>query len=155
MNGELHRLFLADQGDRSRGLADLPPDLEDRDLERVQRVREMWLGGALQDAEDWFMAAVVLQHGDVAADYRQAHEFALEAAKRGHPAGRWMAAAAYDRWLMHQGKPQRFGTQYLVEGDRSFLWEVDPATTDDERAAWGVPLLAELIARADGGIRKR
>lgn len=52
---------------------------------------------------------------------------------------------------MRQGKPQKYGTQYVAAGPRwrvwtwgkrYRLWDVDPATTDAERAEWGVPPLA-------------
>ena len=61
----------------------------------------------------------------------------------GHPAGRWLAAAAYDRWLTQQGRPQKYGTQYRQAGGRWELYEVDAATNDEERAHWNVPPLAE------------
>ncbi len=66
----------------------------------------------------------------------------MKGAELGHRAARWLAAAAHDRWLMRQGKPQKYGTQYVTEGDRWRLWEVDPATTDQERKEWSVPPLA-------------
>jgi hypothetical protein len=34
--------------------------------------------------------------------------YSFEAAVLGHPKARWLAAA-YDRWLMYQGKPQKYG----------------------------------------------
>ena len=79
-----------------------------------------------------------------------ARELALKAAELGHlQLARWLAAAAYDRWLMLQNKPQKYGTQYRSDGDRWKLWDVDPATTDAERAAWDVPSLAEALALAE------
>jgi hypothetical protein len=46
----------------------------------------------------------------------------------------------YDRWLAHQGKPQKYGTNflpvYLPTGTQWVLWDVDPLTTDAERAQW-------------------
>lgn len=61
-----------------------------------------------------------------------------------------LAAAAYDRWLVHQGKPQKYGTQYRSDDGEAFrLEEVDPATTDEERAEWDVPPLAEAQRMAE------
>jgi hypothetical protein len=55
---------------------------------------------------------------------------------------------------MHQGKPQRFGTQYFaMGGDLPGLWQVDPATTDEERAEWDVPPLHEALDRAGGRVQ--
>jgi hypothetical protein len=64
-----------------------------------------------------------------------------------------MAAAAYDRWLMYQGRPQKYGTQFTTDGKSQRLWDVDPATTDEERAAWDVPPLAEQLRKAEQATR--
>ena len=139
-------LFEADQADRHAGSLDLVT----RDRERRQRLDELFAEGAVRTAEDHFHAAMLLQHGGALDDYRRAHELASRAAELGHGmSARWLAAAALDRWLMHQGKPQKYGTQYRPEGGRFRLWEVDPATTDEERAEWGVPPLAEALRRAE------
>jgi hypothetical protein len=75
---------------------------------------------------------------------------ALRGVELGCRPARWLAAAALDRWLMATGKPQRYGTQYRRIGSGPFeLWQVDPETTDEERAAWDVPPLAEAQRRAE------
>ena len=56
---------------------------------------------------------------------------------------RALAAASKDRSLMWQGKPQLYGTQFKKVDGRWILWEVDPSITDEERAKWNVPPLAE------------
>jgi hypothetical protein len=77
-------------------------------------------------------------------------------AELGHPNCRWLAAAAYDRWLMNQGKPQKYGTQYISSGDEPYrLGDFDPTTTDEERAAWNVPSLAEALKQAEELTRRR
>jgi len=111
-------------------------------------VRELLGAGTLTSAEDYYHAAMVFQHGKVAADYWQAHELALKSAAMGHRPARWLAAAAYDRWLMRQDKPQKYGTQYRRLGNAWRLWKVDPATTDAERAEWDVPPLDVALRRA-------
>lgn len=50
---------------------------------------------------------------------------------------------------MYEGRPQRYGTQFVPDGVRHRLWDVEPATMDEERAAWDVPPLAEQLRRAD------
>lgn len=50
---------------------------------------------------------------------------------------------------MYEGRPQRSGTQSVPDGVRYRLWDVEPATTDEERAAWDVPPLAEQLRRAE------
>jgi len=102
------------------------------------------------DGPDHYHAAMVFQHGGSAESYRRARELALRAADLGHRPARWLAAAALDRLLVHEGRRQRYGTQYRTWGGERMLVEVDPSTTDRERAEWDVPPLAEARARAVG-----
>ena len=83
---------------------------------------------------------MLCQHGEVLDHWWRAHELAKRAAELGHQRGRWLAAAAYDRWLMRQGRPQKFGTQGVPDGPNGWRrWPCDPATTDAKRAEWDVP----------------
>lgn len=139
---ELRRLMEEDQADRRP-----PPATREqwapvtaRDAQRRARVAVLLSEGALHSAEDFYAAALVYQHGQSLADFARARELAAEAARRGHPQALWLAAAAWDRWLMTAGRPQRFGTQYL----HGRLHPVDPEVSDAERAAWGFPPRAEL-----------
>ncbi len=147
MNAELRGIYQADQADRQG--EDLGPDVAERDWARRRRVEALLAAGEAQDGPDFYHAAMVFQHGSGPEDFRRAHELALRAAELGHRPGRWLAAAAYDRWLMNQGRPQKYGTQYTSAGDRWVLHEVDPETTDAERAEWDVPPLAEARRRAE------
>jgi hypothetical protein len=146
VNEELRQLYEADQGDRLA--SEVPADVMERDRARRRRVTELLDAGAAEAGQDFFHAAMVFQHGEDLGDYQRAHELALRAAELGHRPGRWLAAAAHDRWLMNQGRPQKYGTQFRGVGDRYELYEVDPATTDEERAEWDVPPLAEALRRA-------
>ena len=152
MNQELFTIFEEDQADR-RG--DLPQDLAARDQARRRRVEQLITTDALQEPEDYFHAAMVFQHGGIPDDSWRAHELAKRAAELGHHSARWLAAAAYDRWLMQQHKPQKYGTQYVAEGDHWRLYDVDPATTDAERADWDVPPLEIARKRAEDLTRAR
>lgn len=125
---------------------------------RRGRVEALVAAGALHTAEDYYHASRVFQHGERLEHWWRAHELARAAAALGHPRARYQAAAALDRWLMRQGKPQKYGTNSVVDGDRWRVWDYDLATTDAERAAWEVPPLAELLARAErafGGLSVR
>ncbi len=153
MNKELQALFEQDQADR-RAFEQLDHEqiqqMLQRDRERRQRVEELIGSEALQAPEDYFHAAMVFQHGEKLEDFWKAHELAMRGAELGHPDCRWLSAAAYDRWLMNQGKPQKYGTQYTARDDGPYrLWDVDPNTTDEERAAWNVPPLAEALRQAE------
>jgi hypothetical protein len=152
MNDELRALYLEDQADRG---ADMPlPELQARDTARRARVEQLLNAAAVQTADDHFHAAMVLQHGPAAEHAWRAHVLARAAAQLGVPgAGQWyqaraLAAAAYDRWLVQQGRPQKYGTQYQAREGRWELYQVDPSTTDAERAEWGVAPLHQAIAQA-------
>jgi len=146
----LRQLYEEDQADR-RQVPILGSTLRERDRARRQTVTRLIETGALQTPEDHYHAAMVFQHGETLDDYSQAHELAKRAAELGYSPerrARWLAAAALDRSLMHQDKPQKYGTQYRWQGDEYRLWPVDPETTDAEREAWGVPPLEEAQQRA-------
>src|SRR5436190_5616218 len=145
-NPELSAIFTADQADRQQRLAF--EDLHARDAERRQRVEVLLGSGLAPTAEDLFHAAMVFQHGGSPAAYERAHELAEEAVRMGHERARWLAAASLDRWLMSTGRPQKYGTQYRALNGVWVLHEVDPATTDDERAEWSVPGLQVAVDRA-------
>jgi TPR repeat protein len=126
--------------------------LRERDRQRRERAAELLDSlevSGTSSSEDLYHAAWLFNHGDQPAEARRAHQLAREAAERGHRPARWLAAAAYDRWCMYEGRSQRYGTQFVPDGVRHRLWDVEPATTDEERAARDVPPLAEQLRRAD------
>jgi hypothetical protein len=152
MNEELKSLFEQDQADRKEWRNSSQKQIEQvvqRDRERRQRVEELIASAALQAPEDYFHAAMIFQHGETLEHYWQAHELARRGAELGHRIARWLTAAACDRWLMRQGKPQKFGTQYTLKEGKWVLYEVDPATTDVQRTEWNVPPLAQALQRAE------
>ncbi|MBW3618246.1 MAG: hypothetical protein KY446_10990 [Proteobacteria bacterium] len=122
--------------------------LRDRDRARRERAQALMAQEYPSSPEALYAAAWLFNHGDEAAEARTAHELARLAAELGHRPARWLAAAALDRSLMYSGLPQKYGTNIVPDGVRHRVWEVDPATTDAERAAWDVPPLAEMQARA-------
>ena len=195
MNQELRDMFVADQAERNDHPAYDTPEywqLRERDAGRRRRVNELLAEGRLTAPEDYFLAALLFQHGETLQDIWQAHELARKAAERGATTSKgvykdslglaaaapdhvWqahelarkaaereakrsmgyyidslgLAAAALDRWLMYQGKPQKYGTQFVPDGKRYRLWDLDPTTTDAERAANHVPSLHEQLKQAE------
>ena len=153
MHDELRSLYLEDQRDRGGDLA--PNELAVRDTERRARVERIIEAHALESADDHFHAATVLLYGPSPEHAWRAHLLASTAAELGvRGAAQWfqaraLAATAYDRALVQQGKPQKYGTQYQARDGRWELVEVDPGTTDSERADWGIAPLHEAIARAE------
>lgn len=153
MNNELDALYKADRQERvNQPKAPTPEyrEMRARDLKRRERVMELVGVQTLHTAEDHYHAAWIMNHGDTADDAKHAHILALRSTELGHRPARWLAAATYDRWQMYQGKPQKYGTNYIYDGHRERLWDVDPQTTDEERAAWDVPPLAEQLRKAEG-----
>ncbi len=158
MNDELQAMFDADRVDHANGFPYGTPEyiaMRERDRQRRARANEIVVSGGAIAAEDYFHAAKLFQHGDTPNDAWNAHTLALKAAEGGYRPARWLSAAALDRWLMYQGKPQKYGTNYVWDGYRDRLWDVDPATTDDERAEWDVPPLATQIQKAVVASRNR
>jgi len=151
MNGELAELFRADMDERTVHPAYDTPEyraLRERDAGRRRRLKEIVESGGLKEAEDYYHAAWILNHGESLEEIWQAHLLAKEAAELGLRRARWLVAAAFDRWLMYQGKPQKYGTQIVPDGKRQRVWDVEPSTTNDERAQWDVPTLEEMNRRA-------
>jgi hypothetical protein len=142
---EMVTLFTADQEDRKDGTLD--DEVVARDRIRRTRGLAKLAAGELHSPADYFHLAMLLQHGAVTEHFHLAHELARRAA-HGHPPATWLVAATMDRWLMNQGLPQKYGTQYRDVGHGFELYPVDPATTDEERRRWQVPTLAQAQARA-------
>ena len=122
--------------------------LRQRDKARRDRVKVLINDGWPRDPEALYAAAWVLNHGDLSDEALLGHQLAARARDLGHAKARWLAAAALDRSLMYQGLPQKYGTNIVPDGRAYRLWDVDPATTDDERIGNDVPVLAEMQARA-------
>ena len=151
-NPELRSIHDADQADRRAGPGAINwAEVGPRDVARRRRVTEILDGGGAHVSVDFFHAAMVFQHGEEVADYRRAHELAVRAAELDprNRSARWLAAAAKDRELMKLGQPQLYGTQFRKVGDVWELYQTDPTVTDDERARWNVPPIAEARRRAE------
>jgi hypothetical protein len=158
MNNDLLFLFEADRKERlNQPKVNMPEykAMRARDLERREQVLQMIANGDLRAAEDYYHAAQIMNHGDTPEDAENAHRLALRAAELGYRPARWLAAASYDRWQMYEGKPQKYGTNYIYDGVKDRLWDVDPATTDEERAEWDVPPLAEQLRKAEEANRHK
>ena len=111
-----------------------------------------------------YHAAMVLQHGEGSEDILLAHVLSTAAAFQGHEGGRWLSAAALDRYLHRSGSPQLLGTQYVkAASDDPYRMDPDAPWSqgayndwlpDRIRAAYGVPAKAEQeerVKRMNGG----
>ncbi len=127
MNNELLSLYKADRQERvNQPKANTPEykSMRGRDLERRERVVEIAGANGVNTAEDYYHAASIMNHGDTPGDARNAHLFALRSSELGYRPARWLAAAAYDRWQMYQGKPQNMGRiMYMTGGGIGYgMW---------------------------------
>lgn len=120
---------------------------EARTAKRVERVRQWIEHGEVKSADDHFHAALVLVQSNQEADLDEANAQALKAAELGENRGFRVSAEAFDKLMVKRGLAQRYGTQFMWEpvlrGWR--LYATDPRTTDAERAAMGVPSMAQLL----------
>jgi len=149
-NVELQQLFEADQNMR-RNPEITWDEIDELDKRHRIHVMSMLAQGMIKTGLDYFHAAVIFQHGESVADIRLAHSFASISASLGYERATWLQAASWDRLLMYFEQPQWYGTQFVMndEGDWQ-LYEVDRnVVTDEQRAEWRVPSLAESEANIE------
>ena len=144
---ELGYLFDADQADRVNNV--LAVGSAQRDQARRARGMQKLGHGEIRTSRDFYHLAMLLQHGGLAEHYHLGHELARRAWKAGYEPAGWLAAATLDRWLMHVGLPQKFGTQYSFSNGCWRVYPVDATVSDDERMRWGVPRLEQAYERAE------
>jgi hypothetical protein len=146
----LHKLYVADQNAHR---PDIEIDIQQiiaSDRQRREEVMIYLQAAQIIRATQLYEAAIIFQNGDCPAHFQLAADLALRAHKLGDPNAGWLYAIATDRYLLNTGVLQRYGTQYTVDLEGHFaLCPVDSATTDADRAQWGLPPLAELRSRAD------
>lgn len=152
VHSELIELYEADRRDhavpRLVGTEDYAA-MRSRDARRRERVFAMLAEGSVVEPIDLYRAAWVLNHGDRPEEAEAAYRLAERAAQGGCAEARWLYAASYDRWCMYSGRQQKFGTQFVPDGQGYRLWDIDPRTTDEERARFDVPTLAQQLRRAE------
>lgn len=149
-NAELQRLFEADQEARRSQRTDWDV-MDQEDAERREAVLELFRAGKITTGTDYFNAAVIFQHGENVEDIRVAHSFATMSAQLGFSRAYWLKAASWDRLMMYFGQPQWYGTQFTMNDDGQWiLYQVAAGViSDDQRAEWSLPSLAEAKARAE------
>ena len=147
-NERLREIYEADQADR-QGEVNWEV-VHKRDSLRQEEVSALLEASAVKTAKDYFRAAMIFQHGGDSPSYRRAHELAKKAAALDSDLSHaeWLSAASWDRYLLSVGKPQIYGTQYLI---LKGTWYVQPfdttQVTDEERRRLGVRTLNEIRAR--------
>lgn len=142
MNQQLKQIYENDITDRNNAI---PDDLlNENDRERILLVQQILDETPNLQAQDYHHAAFIFQHGETLDHYKEAHKLAMKAVELGDETARWLAAASLDRSLLMDGKPQKYGTQFIKlseESDWELALPIDPSVTDEERAIWNVPPL--------------
>jgi hypothetical protein len=152
MHAALKKLFESDRADHAiPQIAGTPEyvELRRRDLQRRHDVRSKLRNETDLEVTDFYHAAWILNHGDTSDEAELAFRLAHKSFDLGFSDGRWLYAAACDRWRMYSGLPQKFGTQIVPDGRRYRLWDYDSNTTEEERARFNVPPISELQRRAE------
>jgi len=83
---------------------------------RCQRVIELYSAGQVRSGRDHFHASWVMLCGETQGHYSMARMLARRATELGEDRAWTLRAMAWDRWLVANGKPQRFGTQIISRG---------------------------------------
>ena len=131
-----------------------------RDQDRVVLVLEQIGAGKVTTAADRFNAAIVLQHSPMTFrndslmavspdNYLLGHHLAKAAFDAGYAPARELVAQSIDRYLSVTTGVQKYGTNRFInqKTEKEELAPIDRATTDAERARYGVPPLADLLKR--------
>jgi hypothetical protein len=154
----IKRLFDDDQNARMAEKIDWNM-LQREDQIRRQEVIQYILRDQLSIDTDFIGAGFIYQHGPCADSYLLAHQLAgyaialsegIVSTGQLQQSSRWLYAAAYDRYLLTNGLPQRFGTQYRFAGPNcsNVPAPFDPKTTSEERTLYGVAFDAETAMAA-------
>lgn len=122
-------------------------EIKKNDEARLKNAQELISKGEIDMNEIWNLHYLCLLHMHASSQdpavFEKAHEFAKRAVELGSKVTRWLYAASLDRWLVSQGKEQKFGTQYNLETGE--ILPTDQSTTDEERAEYGVAPIETLI----------
>lgn len=129
------------------------PDDTEADVARKRELRrqvQRELSDLLQhqepNSDQAFALAQILSHagpGD-SSSLETAQQLASLAHAKAHPEAGPLFARCVDRLLLHQRKPQRYGTLRPTVGGEIRLLPVDPSVTDQERAELGLPPFAHV-----------
>jgi hypothetical protein len=107
-----------------------------------------WPGKSLVGEDGAHAAWLLAQHADSdPAFQRRCLDLLTAAAERGEATIRQQAYLT-DRVLLHEGKPQEYGTQAIARDGRFEARKLrDPDHVDERRASVGLDSLAEYLAR--------
>ena len=114
---------------------------------RLQAIVEAygWPDSARVGSEAAQAAFLILQHSPVHEFQKEMLPVLEDLAKR-DAVPRDQAALLIDRVLMHEGLPQRYGTQFTIDNGRMLLHPVeDEAALEERRRSMGLPSMEEYM----------
>lgn len=122
LSEQIQYIYNSDQSDRktlkSYVVSSNKALVKKRDQERLKKVRMIYENAMEKKIDltnqDKFNLAMIFHHGVCLEDYTIAHALAKEVAESDSSIqnAQWLAKATYDRLLLAQGKPQKYGTQH-------------------------------------------
>ncbi|MBZ9629791.1 hypothetical protein LB465_03285 [Salegentibacter sp. LM13S] len=122
---KLEYAYKTDQQDRKQLKSFIPylSKLEQRDSKRLKLTKDLYNDGLIKKPSDKFYAAFIYHHSDNTKDYKLASILSAEAAEsailKDDYQAQWLKKAAYDRYMVSIGKPEKYNTQ------NSFSLEVE------------------------------
>lgn len=114
---KLQYAYKTDQSDRKqlRSFIGLFSKLEERDDQRLTQVKQLSHNRSLLKPIDKFYAAFIYHHSENSTDYEVASKLSAQAAEseqlQDHYQVQWLKKAAYDRYMVSIGKPEKYNTQ--------------------------------------------
>jgi len=133
---ELKELFTADQSDRSSDhghCIDLTKMIANDKIRlvRAHEIERIFKNNIADlSADDLYHLAMLFQHSPDIEDYKITIELATLSGQKGNIHGKWLSAAAEDRYLVSAGQKQKWGTQFRK--DENGPWQLQPMETDQE-----------------------
>lgn len=141
----LAQLASDDQNDRKENSANTSVN----DYSRTAEVYRILSQEEPKTSNDFYNAAIVLQHGGKSEDFRQANLLAKKAMELNpnNSDAKALVAMSQDRYLESNNTPQWYGTQFIELGDKEYLHPIDTTIiTEQDRKDLGVQSLSQLLA---------
>ncbi len=128
------------------------------DKARLSQVESLLNSTDSLSSEEYFAAAMIMQHGSEPKHYKMAMELSKKSASLdpNNKNANWLSCAAEDRYLLKVGKSQVWGTQLdrkmNAEGTHEIYYLENfnkKARPDEQRKLCGIPTLAEIESRLE------
>ena len=126
------------------------------DKVRREEVIKLMASKPSLNADEYFAAAMIMQHGYSAEDAKNAMQYAINAIEKdsSHEQAKWLKCASEDRYLQRSGKAQVWGTQLSRKkhptADYDILYPANfdrTQKTDKQREGCNLPSYAEIDHR--------